>query len=113
MASKLTTGLVGLAVEANGKQKLALLYKRTLEIVGNMPQTAEYRQKTEAVTKHRQTILNKYTDMALVEEHIGNGQIEELIIQAKNEHHLAREMAECRPWETLVGEAPPGQWDWP
>jgi NADH dehydrogenase (ubiquinone) 1 alpha subcomplex subunit 5 len=48
-----------------------------------------------------------------IEDKIGCGQIEELILQAKNEMRLAEKMIEWKPWEKLMQEAPSNQWTWP
>jgi NADH dehydrogenase (ubiquinone) 1 alpha subcomplex subunit 5 len=48
-----------------------------------------------------------------LEKAIGNGQVEELILQAEKELVLARKMLGYKPWEPLVKEAPATQWQWP
>ncbi|XP_012356162.1 NADH dehydrogenase [ubiquinone] 1 alpha subcomplex subunit 5-like isoform X2 [Nomascus leucogenys] len=42
------------------------------------------------------------------EDQLQGGQIEEVILQAKNELSLARKMMQWKPWET-----PANQWKWP
>lgn len=64
---------------------------------------------------HYQTIheILQSKDLAAIEEKIGCGQVEELIIQAQKELSLVEKMKTWKPWESLVQEAPPHQWDWP
>eukprot|EP01136_Pigoraptor_vietnamica_P042873 Opistho-1_new@17543 len=53
------------------------------------------------------------TDHAAIESKIGCGQVEELIVQAKDELQLAEKMTQWKPWERLVAPAPSNQWQWP
>lgn len=53
------------------------------------------------------------SDVNAVEEKIGCGQVEELMMQARYEISLAEKMEEWKPWENLVEEPPQHQWTWP
>lgn len=101
-----------------------------------MPETAAYRVHTEQIIRDRANIISTVMFIILVsialehsliqdhlifqtasvqdvEQKIGCGQIEELIIQAENELTLSRKMLGWKPWEKLVEPAPAHQWDWP
>ena len=54
----------------------------------------------------------KETNVSTIEEKINSGQVEELIEQAERELKLIDKMEEWKPWEPLVAEPPPGQWEW-
>jgi len=112
-AIKKTTGLVGLAVEANPHEKLKVLYQKIAETLQLIPKGAAYREYTEQIVGERLDFVNKEPDIQKLEAKINSGQIEEVISQAKDELSLARKMLEWKPWEPLTGEAPPGQWKWP
>lgn len=55
----------------------------------------------------------QHKDVTALEKAISNGQAEELILQAEKELILARKMLGWKPWESLVRQAPPTQWQWP
>ncbi|XP_059176188.1 NADH dehydrogenase [ubiquinone] 1 alpha subcomplex subunit 5-like [Physella acuta] len=76
--NKITTGLTGLAVSKHPHQSLGVLYSTILGVLQKMPKSK-----------------------------INCGQIQEVIKQAERELSLARKMLLWKPWEPLVGQAPP------
>mmetsp|Transcript_39118 Transcript_39118/g.96894 ORF Transcript_39118/g.96894 Transcript_39118/m.96894 type:complete len:130 (-) Transcript_39118:317-706(-) len=115
-AVKQTTGIVGLEVIPNGREVLGGLVRRVLsDVKAAIPEHAGYRKVVEATYGHRLDIIESTEDPAVIEQKIGCGQIEELVIQAKNELGLIPQMAEWKPWvfshtieikEEMVGELP-------
>merc|ERR1712226_859183 len=87
-AKKLTPGLTGLGVQAKPHDMLKLLYNKTLNYVKSEPS----REKLEMVL---------------------GVQLEEAIIDAQREVVLSRTLKQYQPWESLMGDAPPTQYDWP
>ncbi|PAA47456.1 hypothetical protein BOX15_Mlig014547g3, partial [Macrostomum lignano] len=112
-AGKLTTGLTGLAVNSTPHISLTALYDRTLKLLARMPADAKYRQSTEAIVKERLAAVNSEPDISRLEKRINCGQIEEVVQQAERELQLARNFLAWKPWEPLIGQAPPNQWKWP
>ena len=112
-ALKKTTGLTGLAVAKYGHRDLGRLYTKIIGVLETMPNESSYRQHTEKLIREKNDILQQNKAVAVVEEKINCGQIEELILQAKNELQLAQDMATWKPWEPLIEEAPQHQWTWP
>ncbi|KAF8859505.1 NADH-ubiquinone oxidoreductase-like protein 299 kDa subunit [Acephala macrosclerotiorum] len=51
------TGLTGLLTAAHPRSQLIYLYSSTLEKLSSLPETSLYRQSTEALTKHRMSIV--------------------------------------------------------
>uniref|UniRef100_A0A0R3WNJ6 Complex I subunit B13 n=1 Tax=Hydatigena taeniaeformis TaxID=6205 RepID=A0A0R3WNJ6_HYDTA len=92
---------------------LKAVYGRILNTLKLMPETAAYRIHTEKVVKERLALVEKTPNIPDLEKKIDCGQIEEVIIQAKNEYELAKNMLKWKPWEPLVQDAPPNQWKWP
>lgn len=111
--TKLTTGLTGLAVSKNPHHTLGVLYGKIIRTLQKMPEQAAYRKYTEEVINERSNILQSTADVATIEQKIGCGQIEEVIVQAENELLLARKMLNWKPWEPLIKDAPADQWAWP
>ncbi|XP_053506221.1 NADH dehydrogenase [ubiquinone] 1 alpha subcomplex subunit 5 [Ictalurus furcatus] len=110
---KKTTGLVGLAVSLNPHERLRILYTKILGCVQAMPQDAAYRKYTEQLITERLNHVKSEPDVGKLEKKINCGQIEEVIAQAESELTLSRKMAEWKPWEPLIEEAPANQWKWP
>ncbi|XP_043582606.1 NADH dehydrogenase [ubiquinone] 1 alpha subcomplex subunit 5 [Bombus pyrosoma] len=110
---KKSTNLTGLAVSLNPRVELRTLYERILRLVNEMPQDYIYRKSIESLVKERTDIILQNESVPAIEEKINQGQIEELIFQAKNELNLVQDMFEYKPWESLVEKAPPHQWTWP
>eukprot|EP01135_Chromosphaera_perkinsii_P007686 Nk52_evm1s941 gene=Nk52_evmTU1s941 len=113
-ALKKTTGLVGLAVVPNAKEVLVGSYQKILKEISAMPADAGYRKQVEAVTNHRLGVASKsgITDEE-IETELNCGQIEELIVQAKDELSLAKKMLEWKPWEPLAAPPLKDQWKFP
>lgn len=62
-----------------------------------MPAQAVYRQGTEALVKHRLDLIEKSKgDATQVEQALGEGQIEELLMSASDELTLAGKMLEWK-----------------
>ncbi|XP_024080360.1 NADH dehydrogenase [ubiquinone] 1 alpha subcomplex subunit 5-like [Cimex lectularius] len=110
---KKTTGLTGLAVSANPRHTLLTLYGKILRVLAKMPDDAAYRKYTEELISHRMSIVTKAEDPCEIEEKIGCGQVEEIIVQAENELKLARNFLGWKAWEPLASQPPPRQWTWP
>uniref|UniRef100_H2Y9N3 NADH dehydrogenase [ubiquinone] 1 alpha subcomplex subunit 5 n=1 Tax=Ciona savignyi TaxID=51511 RepID=H2Y9N3_CIOSA len=113
MASKISTGLVGIAVEANARHKLKLLYENLVTVVSRMPSNTSYRTYTEEFANQQLHKLDTIKDDAELESAFGTGQLEEVLLQAKSELRLARKLETWKPWEGSATQPPTGQWDWP
>ncbi|GAB1518929.1 hypothetical protein RhiTH_001994 [Rhizoctonia solani] len=112
-ALKSTTGIYGVAVHPDPLPVLRKTYESTLSILSQMPSHAVYRQGTEALVKHRLDLIEKSKgDATQVENTLGEGQIEEILMSAEDELSLAGKMLEWKPWEPLEVKPAPGQWDY-
>ncbi|KNC47935.1 NADH dehydrogenase 1 alpha subcomplex subunit 5 [Thecamonas trahens ATCC 50062] len=97
---KRTTGIVGLPVAHNAQKTLTALYAQTLEALEALPETAQYRVNVEQMTRTRLDAVKKATSVQELEEMVNAGQVEELIVAAKNELKLIPKIAAGKPWET-------------
>ena len=62
-----TTGLVGLAVNPQARSALVELYQKTLVSLAEIPESAEYRQATEKLTRHRLAVVSAESDRETIE----------------------------------------------
>jgi NADH dehydrogenase (ubiquinone) 1 alpha subcomplex subunit 5 len=129
-ASKLSTGLHGLAVHPNPLPELTRTYESTLAALSSIPKHAAYRQGAEALTLRKLKIVQDANgDVAQVEKQLDEGQIEQAIAIAKDELGLVGKMTEWKAyvtslfvylfsrltigrWEPLEEKPEPGQWEY-
>ncbi|KAM9985094.1 hypothetical protein ACTFIY_009519 [Dictyostelium cf. discoideum] len=104
---KKSTGITGLKVEPNARHILAGLYTQLLKKLEILPPTAGYRKSTELETKFRLGVIENETDIVKIENKIYAGQIEELIVQAKNDLKVVDLVNESRAWELPDKNKPP------
>lgn len=90
---KESTGIVGVDVVPNAREVLIGLYNETLKAVKVIPEDAVYRQSVEKFTNHRLKVCVEENEWDQIEKKIGNGQVEELILQAKDELELIPKIA--------------------
>lgn len=112
-ALKTSTGITGLAVHPNPLPELARTYESTLSILSTIPQTSVYRQGTEALTRHKLTIVQTAKgDIRTAESKLNEGQIEESLDIASDELDLARKMAEWKAYATCcyISSSPTDHW---
>ncbi|CAG5121016.1 unnamed protein product, partial [Candidula unifasciata] len=113
MATKVSTGLTGLAVSQHPHKTLKALYNRIIVLLQKIPQESAYRRHTEKIINERLKMVENESDTAKLERKINCGQVEEVIKQTERELYLVRKLLEWKPWEPLVGQAPANQWKWP
>lgn len=101
--TKLTTNLTGLAIHPQPLPKLLSIYSSTLNVLKEMPPSSIYRQSVESITNDRIKIIEEFkgnegeSEIELIENKIGNGCIEEVIVMAEGELNLAGKMLEWQP----------------
>ncbi|KAI8993278.1 ETC complex I subunit conserved region-domain-containing protein [Pilobolus umbonatus] len=111
--TKVSTRLAGIKVNPHARPELIQTYNSTLEALSRIPSTAVYRQATESLTQQRLSIVESTENYEDIESKINCGQIEELLIQAKEELSLVGKMEEWKAWEQLETPIPAGQWVYP
>ena len=113
MSIKRSTRIVGLEVIPNAREVLCSVYNKTLSVLAEMPEKCAYRLNTERIVKERLKIASTETEDTKIEARLKQGQMEELVDQARRECSLAEKMITWEPWKPSLGPPPPGQWDWP
>ncbi|GAA5820513.1 hypothetical protein JCM3770_002281 [Rhodotorula araucariae] len=117
LRTKLSTGITGIPVHPEPLPALVDSYKSTLAILSKIPPSAVYRQSAEAITRERLDVVQRLgqdgseESIEHVEQAIGMGIVEELIMQATDELKLASKMIEYKAWEDLEEAPAPGQWE--
>lgn len=107
------TGLTGILQHPNPRPALISLYKATLtELSEKFPADSIYRQSVENLTKSRLAIVENNEVVEKIENEIGCGLIEEVVIQANEELELAKKMAEWKVWEPLQEKPLDDQWSY-
>lgn len=110
-ASGIPTGLTGLYQHPNPRPALISLYKHTLKFLElDFPADSVYKQSVEAMTKNRLKIVEENEINEVIENKIGGGLIEEIVIQASEELTLAKELAKLKVWEELEEKPLEDQW---
>lgn len=105
------TGITGLYQHPNPRPALVTLYKHTLSLLQDkFPKDSIYRQSVESLTKSRLQVVESEEIREKIENQIGGGLIEEILIQAHEELSLANEMAGLKVWEELEESPLPDQW---
>lgn len=93
---KSSTGITGLAVHPDPLPALTSAYKSTLSLLQTLPATSVYRQATEAITKHRLSLVESAGgDIGVAEKGLG-GMVETSLEEAKSEQALAGKMVEWK-----------------
>uniref|UniRef100_A0A7S2Z7E0 NADH dehydrogenase [ubiquinone] 1 alpha subcomplex subunit 5 n=1 Tax=Chloropicon laureae TaxID=464258 RepID=A0A7S2Z7E0_9CHLO len=100
---KTTTGIVGVEVDPQAPETLRKMLKQILREVKVIPENAQYRVSVEVMANERLEVVSKDIPPEQMEEEIGAGQLEELILQAKDELSLIPKMAEWKPWVVPEG----------
>lgn len=110
-ASGNPTGIAGLYQHPNPRPALVSLYNHTLSLLNTkFPKESIYRQSLEALTQNRLKIVEQNDIVEEIENKIGGGLIEEILIQANDEIILLNEMAELKCWEELEEKPLDDQW---
>ncbi|GMM31931.1 hypothetical protein DAMA08_046760 [Martiniozyma asiatica (nom. inval.)] len=105
------TGLTGIYQHPNPVPVLKGLYAETLlQLKAKFPESSVYRQSVENLTKARLAVVESEEVVEKIEEKIGCGLIEEVIIQADEELELLGQMAEWKVWESLEEKPEADQW---
>ncbi|EER36112.1 hypothetical protein CTRG_00851 [Candida tropicalis MYA-3404] len=105
------TGLAGIYKHPNPRPALVALYNETLNVLKDkFPTDSVYRQSVETLTKNRLNIVEKEEIVENIENQIGGGLIEEVVIQAAEELNLVKELGGLKVWEELEEKPLDDQW---
>lgn len=77
----------------------AAYHKELLAKAAALPETAVYRTSVEAVSEHSITVMESGNTDSEVEAELARGQLEEMLLEVKDELNLMENMSAWRPWE--------------
>lgn len=110
-ASGNPTGLTGIYQHPNPRPALIALYNHTLTVLDTkFPKDSVYKQSVEALTRNRLKVVQEEEITENIENKIGGGLIEEIIIQAHEELGLANDLSLMKCWEELEEKPLDDQW---
>lgn len=97
LATKTSTGIVGLEVHADPLPALQETLKHTLSLLSTIPSSSVYRQGAEASIKHTLSVVESAKgDVKAVENQLDLGEIEEVLTSAEREQNLVGKMIEWK-----------------
>lgn len=104
-------GLTGYYQHPNPRPALVALYNHTLKVLEkDFPKESVYRQSVEQMTKNRLKVVEENEITEKIENLIGGGLIEEIVMQAHEELQLAKELGKLKVWEELEEKPLDDQW---
>lgn len=105
------TGLTDIHQHPEPREALVKVYDHTMAYLSEkFPPTSVYRQSVENIIKARKEIVQSNSDVQTIENQIGSGLLEEILIQAADEFLLAETLAQHQVWEDLEEPALEDQW---
>ena len=105
-STKISTGLTGLLADSSARSNLLKLYaelRKTLSS-NDIPDDYVYKKSMLSLIENRTKLIeNELISDLILEEEIGEGQLEELIEQAQEESELANKLVnEWKPWNKQI-----------
>lgn len=105
------TGLTGILQHPEPRPTLIKIYQATIKnLKDKFPDESIYKKSTLSLTQKRLEIVEKEEIVANIENQIGSGLIEELIIQANDEFELSNQLLDWKCWESLQEAPLEDQW---
>ena len=105
--SKVSTGLVGLAVNPRARQECIALFEQMLEKSKMFPSGVAYRASVEKTANQRLSVLRDESKTAEAVEGELGVQLEELQVEATDELRLMPVMLQSRAWEVAANHEVP------
>lgn len=105
------TGLTDIYEHPDPRKALIDVYDHTLALIKEkFPPTSVYRTAVENLTQARRKIVQNASSNEEIEQSVGSGLVEEILIQAADEFRVAELLAEHSVWEELEEKPLPDQW---